>query len=150
MPNPRLAAKPALWAPRSRRSRILACPARCSTSAVAAGKSACRTARSSCRYPRRRGRLDQAGLQQLVETGVRIARQRLARAALGDKISPTLRRDAETMLARLYRDGRSLAELALRGYGEDQAADTLPQQCPYSPDDILREDWYPEPPGEQP
>jgi uncharacterized protein DUF29 len=73
-----------------------------------------------------------------------------ARAALGDKISPTLRRDAETMLARLYRDGRSLAELALRGYGEDQAADTLPQQCPYSPDDILREDWYPEPPGEQP
>ena len=73
-----------------------------------------------------------------------------ARSTLGDKISPTLRRDAEIMLPRLYRDGRRLAELALRGYGENQAADTLPQQCPYSLDDIFREDWYPEPPGEQP
>jgi len=73
-----------------------------------------------------------------------------ARSALGDKISPTLRRDAEALLARLYRDGRRQAELALRGYGENQAADVLPQQCPYSLDDILRDDWYPEPPGEQP
>ena len=73
-----------------------------------------------------------------------------ARSTLGDKISPTLRRDAEIMLPRLYRDGRRLAELALRGYGENQAADALPQQCPYSLDDIFREDWYPEPPGEQP
>jgi hypothetical protein len=73
-----------------------------------------------------------------------------ARSTLGDKISPTLQRDAEIMLARLYRDGRRLAELALRGYGENQAADTLPQQCPYSLDDIFREDWYPEPPGETP
>jgi len=28
--------------------------------------------------------------------------------------------------------------------------DALPQRCPYSLDDIFREDWYPEPPGEQP
>jgi hypothetical protein len=73
-----------------------------------------------------------------------------ARSALGDKISPTLRQDAETMLARLYRDGRRQAGLALRGYSENQAADALPQQCPYSLADIFREDWYPEPPGEQP
>ena len=73
-----------------------------------------------------------------------------ARSTLGDKISPTLRRDAETMLARLYRDGRCLAELALRGYGENHAADALPQQCPYSLEDIFREDWYPEPPGQRP
>ena len=73
-----------------------------------------------------------------------------ARSTLGDKISPTLRRDAEIMLPRLYRDGRRLAELALRGYGENQAADALSQECPYSLDDIFREDWYPEPPGEQP
>src|SRR5437868_10342103 len=58
-----------------------------------------------------------------------------ARSALGDKISPTLRRDAETMLARLYHDARSRAELALRGYGESQAAEALPAQCPYSLDD---------------
>jgi uncharacterized protein DUF29 len=73
-----------------------------------------------------------------------------ARFSLGDKISPTLQQDAETMLARLYRDGRRQAELALRGYGENQAADALPHHCPYSLDDILRENWYPEPPGEQP
>src|SRR5882724_4688569 len=65
-----------------------------------------------------------------------------ARSTLGDKISPTLRRDAESMLAQLYRDGRRQAELALRGYEENQAADALPQQSPYSLDDIFREDWY--------
>ena len=37
-----------------------------------------------------------------------------ARAALGDKISATLRQDAEAMLAKLYRDGRRQAELTLR------------------------------------
>jgi hypothetical protein len=71
-----------------------------------------------------------------------------ARSVLGDKISPTLRQDAEAVLARLYRDGRRQAELALRGYGENQAADALPQHCPYSIEDIFREEWYP--PGEQP
>jgi hypothetical protein len=73
-----------------------------------------------------------------------------ARSTLGDKISPTLRQDTETMLVTLYREGRRRAELALRGYGEDLSADALPQQCPYSLDDIFREDWFPEPPGEQP
>jgi len=73
-----------------------------------------------------------------------------ARDTLGDKISPTSRRDAETMFQRLYRDGRRQAELSLRAYDEDQAADALPQMCPYSLDDIRREDWYPEPPGEKP
>jgi hypothetical protein len=73
-----------------------------------------------------------------------------ARATLGDKISPTLRRDAEAMLAKLYRDGRRQAELSLRAYGEDQAVDSLPQSCPYSLDEICREDWYPEPPGDRP
>jgi hypothetical protein len=73
-----------------------------------------------------------------------------ARAALGDKISPTLRRDAEAMLPRLYRDGRRQAELGLRAYGEAQAVAALPQTCPYPLDDICREDWYPDPPGEKP
>ena len=73
-----------------------------------------------------------------------------ARAALGDKISVTLRQDAEAVLPKLYRDGRRQAELSLRGYGEDRAAEALPQSCPYSLDEICREDWYPEPPGEKP
>jgi hypothetical protein len=68
-----------------------------------------------------------------------------ARAALADKLSPTLRRDAETMLRRLYGDGRRRAELALRGHEEDWGADRLPAQCPYSLDQILLDDWYPEP-----
>jgi hypothetical protein len=70
-----------------------------------------------------------------------------ARAALGDKLSATLRRDAEAMLPRLYRDGRRQAELGLRGHGEHKAADELPASCPYPLDQILLEDWYPDRPG---
>jgi hypothetical protein len=73
-----------------------------------------------------------------------------ARAALGDKLSATLRQDAETVLAKLYQDGRRQAELGLRGYGEDKAAEGLPMQCPYEIEEILRSDWYPDPPGDQP
>jgi hypothetical protein len=73
-----------------------------------------------------------------------------ARAILGDKMSPTLRRDAETVLTRIYRDGWRQAELALRGYGKDRAADGLPAACPYTLDEICREDWYPLPAPESP
>ena len=69
---------------------------------------------------------------------------------LSDKMSPTLRRDAEQVLDELYEDGRERAELALRRHGEHGAADALPQACPYSLDEICREDWYPDRPGEQP
>jgi Domain of unknown function DUF29 len=72
------------------------------------------------------------------------------RATLGDKISAALRRDAETMLPKLYRDGRRQAELSLRAYGECQAAEALPQSCPYSLDEICRGDWYPDGLGEKP
>lgn len=68
-----------------------------------------------------------------------------ARSALGDKMSPTLRRDAEAELDGLYRSGRRQAELALRGYGEHASAGRLPRQCPYSLDEICGEDWYPQP-----
>jgi hypothetical protein len=73
-----------------------------------------------------------------------------ARSALGDKISPTLRRDAEIMLAKLYEDGRDRAALGLRAYGEIQTADNLPIECPYTIEEILRRGWYPEPCGEKP
>jgi len=72
-----------------------------------------------------------------------------ARATLGDKISPTLRRDAEAMLAKLNEDGRDRAELGLHSYGETQAANNLPAECPYTIEEILRRGWYPEPPGEK-
>jgi hypothetical protein len=70
-----------------------------------------------------------------------------ARASLMDELSPTLRRDVEANLADLYKSARSGAELALHEYGEEAALQNLPATCPYSLDDILRQDWYPEPPG---
>ena len=48
-----------------------------------------------------------------------------ARGILFDKLTPTLRRDVESMLPRLYQDGRR------------------PAECPYRLDDLLRDDWYP-------
>jgi hypothetical protein len=72
-----------------------------------------------------------------------------ARQTLSDKISPSLRRDAGQVLDKLYADGRKRAAAALRRYGEP-AADALPPVCPYSLDDICREDWYPSRPGAQP
>ena len=73
-----------------------------------------------------------------------------ARATLGGKLSPTLQRDAENLLSKLYEDGRDRAELGLRSHGEMQAADNLPPDCPYTIDEILRRGWFPEPPGVQP
>jgi hypothetical protein len=70
-----------------------------------------------------------------------------ARASLMDELTPTLRRDVEANLADLYGSARSGAQLALREYGEEAALQSLPATCPYSLDDILSHDWYPEPPG---
>ena len=72
-----------------------------------------------------------------------------ARGALEDKLSATLRLDLEVSLSNLYRRARRQAELGLREHQEDDAAASLPAECPYTLDQILAEDWYPEPPGEQ-
>lgn len=69
-----------------------------------------------------------------------------ARGALDDKLSPTLRRDIEANLEKLYADGRRQATLALRRFGEAEAAESLPARCPFSFDEICRHDWYPLPP----
>lgn len=66
-----------------------------------------------------------------------------ARAALEDKMSPTLRRDVEVTLERLYAGACRSAALALRTYGEGEAARGFPEKCPYSLDEICQEDWYP-------
>ena len=66
-----------------------------------------------------------------------------ARAALEDKPSPTLRREVEATLEKLYADGRRHAALALRAFGEETAARAFPPVCPYSLDEICRQDWYP-------
>ena len=66
-----------------------------------------------------------------------------ARQTIADKISPTLRRDAEAVLEKLFAEARRRAARGLRRYGEADAADALPQTCPYSLDEICQEDWYP-------
>jgi hypothetical protein len=70
-----------------------------------------------------------------------------ARVALGDKLSTTLRRDAEAMLPKMYEDGREQAQLALTGHGETEAAGNLPATCPFTLEEILRRGWYSDPPG---
>ncbi len=70
-----------------------------------------------------------------------------ARETLQDRITPTLRHDVARTLPRLYRGARKQAELGLREYGEGAAAAALPPQCPYTLEQILAEDWYPEPPS---
>ncbi len=69
-----------------------------------------------------------------------------ARAELEERLSATLRRDTEAALPRLYRSARKQAELGLRRYTESGAAASLPEACPYTLDQILADDWYPEPP----
>jgi hypothetical protein len=72
-----------------------------------------------------------------------------ARRILRQKTTPTLRRHAEGVLAELYADGREAADLALREHGEHGAAAALPLSCPYTLDQLLSRDWYPEAPGEK-
>ena len=70
-----------------------------------------------------------------------------AREVLSDKLTGTLRRDLETSLDALYLQAQRRAARGLRRHGEPDAADALPQACPYSFDEICREDWYPDRPG---
>ncbi len=66
-----------------------------------------------------------------------------ARAVVGDKLSPSLRRDLDEQLPRLWAQARSKTENALRGHRESDAAGLLPKDCPYALDDLLTDDWYP-------
>jgi Domain of unknown function DUF29 len=66
-----------------------------------------------------------------------------ARSVIDDKLSPSLRLDLETMLSRLYGQILPKARRALRRFGENAAASTLPPACPYALDDICRPEWYP-------
>jgi hypothetical protein len=68
-----------------------------------------------------------------------------ARAEIGDKLTPTLRRDIEGTLARLYAVTRKRVVRDLGKYGGRDAVHSLPVECPHTIDQILAEDWYPEP-----
>jgi len=68
-----------------------------------------------------------------------------ARAVLEDKLSPSLRRDIEATLTRHYAVARKQAVIELLKYGEQEAARSLPTESQYTIEQILAEDWYPEP-----
>ena len=70
-----------------------------------------------------------------------------ARAELEDKLTATLRQDVEAALPQLYSRAKKIANLALVNYGEANAAGGVPATCPYTLDQILADDWYPDPPG---
>jgi len=73
-----------------------------------------------------------------------------ARQELFDKLTPTLRREIEGALEKLYGDARRRATLGLQRYGESESAKRLPITCPYSWDEICEQDWYPDAPEHDP
>jgi hypothetical protein len=68
-----------------------------------------------------------------------------ARAQLNDKLSLSLQRDLHETLVILYAAARKQAALEMQDYDERDAARLLPVDCPYTIEQILAEDWYPEP-----
>jgi hypothetical protein len=72
-----------------------------------------------------------------------------ARAELDDKLSPTLRHDILGTLGKLYATARRRVATDLQEHGEQDAAASLPAECPYTLDQILADDWYPDAPGEK-
>lgn len=72
---------------------------------------------------------------------------RHARLTLGNKLTPTLRRDLARQLDGLYATGRTIVEDALLEYGEAEAAAALPERCPYTLDEILEREWFPPSPS---
>ena len=64
------------------------------------------------------------------------------RADLADDLKASLRRRLRSELPKQYLRARAAAARALRRYGEDAAADALPETCPYTLDQIAG-DWLP-------
>ncbi|HTT78146.1 MAG TPA: DUF29 domain-containing protein [Stellaceae bacterium] len=71
-----------------------------------------------------------------------------ARAEIEDKLTPTLRRDIDETLPRLYANARKPVVRDLEKYGEHHAAASLPVECPYTIDELLADDFYPAPVSE--
>ena len=64
-----------------------------------------------------------------------------ARIELADDLTPTLRREIEADLTALYDAAREQAAEALSAHGETAS---LPEQCPWTLEQVLRRGWYPD------
>jgi Domain of unknown function DUF29 len=67
---------------------------------------------------------------------------RTQRTRLLNDLTPTLQRHLAEQLPDLYARARHDAEGSLRDHGENDAADALPEACPYTLDQITG-DWLP-------
>jgi hypothetical protein len=67
-----------------------------------------------------------------------------ARDMITDIMTASLARDARAGLPRTYQQARRRTDATLRRYGEREAAEALPTSCPYSFEQILDQDWYPQ------
>ena len=72
-----------------------------------------------------------------------------ARTELADRLSPTLRQELSAALGMIYTAARKRVASDLQDYGEQEAMALLPETCPYTLDQILEDDWYPEPPAQE-
>ena len=66
-----------------------------------------------------------------------------ARQDIDDYLTPAMRPDVEGDLERDYGKARAKASLALRRYGEDDAAERLPADLPYALAELLDTTWVP-------
>jgi len=69
-----------------------------------------------------------------------------ARKALGRQMTPSLLNAAREEFTALYDDAREIAAIRLREFGEEAAADALPESCPFTLDQVFERGWFPEPP----
>jgi hypothetical protein len=67
-----------------------------------------------------------------------------ARAKVSDKLTNSMRRELEPQLDQLYRQVLRRVRRDLEAYGEADAAAALPPSCPFTFDQLIDPDWYPE------
>ena len=67
-----------------------------------------------------------------------------ARMAVASRVTPTIQRELEEHLSDIYESTREAAALGLRDHDEYEAAEALPDSCPYTLDQLLDRDWYPD------
>lgn len=73
---------------------------------------------------------------------------RTRRQGIRDRLTATIRNEIEAELDGLYADGRANAVDALLAFGETEAADALPGECPYTLEQVLG-DWFPPEPEQR-
>ncbi|MDX1540125.1 MAG: DUF29 domain-containing protein [Geminicoccaceae bacterium] len=66
-----------------------------------------------------------------------------ARFQLSKIMTASLRRDVQDEFEELSALALEGADVALREHGEDEAADALPEACPYDFDRVVDRNWYP-------